>query len=90
MFDPKIIEDHATLQTVSLKSLRSDIFATRSSMDLVVKQKKPRTARAITGSPVKGQKDLLENHKRKPFWQIAPDNETIERLYEPEQEPIAE
>jgi hypothetical protein len=89
VFEPKVIAKHATQMQKPLQPIRPSVFATRSSMDAVTK--KPivrRTARSVTGSPAEGAVRMKKTLGRKPFWVLAPDGSTIERNYDPEQEPL--
>lgn len=54
--------------------------------------KEPKTARRKKrGGSGKGPEQLLKKQKsRKPFWQISPETNQIERCYSPEEEPLLE
>lgn len=83
------INDHAFERSPKSETLGDDFFSPQSRLDgfLTPIAKKP-VARRLNGHRATDDRGERVKRKRKPFWQIAPDGQTIERLYDPEQEPL--
>lgn len=88
IFDKKTIEDHALRPKRRMGRIQANTFSPADSLDSVTKTKGTRTARSVTGGPSEGPRKILKKAKHAPFWQLAPDSKTIERLYSPEDEPL--
>lgn len=88
-FENQVIEDHALQSNKTASHSMPDPFGGESSMDSFTKGvgRGRKATRKVMGSPTKDAQELLNRHPR-PFWQIAPDGETIERAYDKDQEPI--
>jgi hypothetical protein len=88
-FEDQIIEDHATQSNPTASHSIPDPFGGESSMDQFTKGtgQGRKAKRQVVGSPTEEAQKLLQEHP-KPFWQIAPDGETIERTYDKDEEPI--
>ena len=89
MFTPSVIEDHATTPIERFRLTTEDPFGGSASLDVFTRSHGGRVAkRQITSAPTAGAEERLKKRTVKPFWQLAPDAETIERAYDPEEEPI--
>lgn len=87
MFDVRTIEDHAVQPRGKLDLIKSNIFSGSGGLDSCIQVGK-RTARSIMSDLNSNARSVLKKHKRKPFWQFSPDKSVIERLYDPEDEPL--
>jgi hypothetical protein len=88
IFEKSVVQDHVLLPRKRLGKIRASNFVAGSHMDSFTAKKSKRIARSVSGSPSRQPTDLLERKKHPPFWQLAPDSLVIERVYNPEDEPL--
>jgi len=87
MIDGQLINSHVTQSTISLKPSLEDVFVNSSAMDFVSCKETRKASRNVQGSSGSIM-DRLKKIRIRNFWQIAPDGKSIERLYDPNDEPL--
>lgn len=88
MFDPKTIEDHASIPQKRLPPITVGMMVSAGSMlDTLTKPKARRTARSVTCGP-SNQPSRLKNKKYQALWSFDPKTGEIQREYDPGQEPL--